>query len=56
MKMALGKTIDDILKDECIDEMNAIRYKLCNDDDYYMELIDKYVDFAIRLNSLNGEK
>ena len=38
------------MKTENIKRMNAIRYKLCNDDIYYMDLLDEFVDLAIEVN------
>ena len=38
------------MKTEKIKRMNAIRYELCNDDIYYMDLLDEFVDLAIEVN------
>ena len=35
---------------ENIKRMNAIRYELCIDDIYYMDLLDEFVDLAIEVN------
>ena len=38
------------MKIKNIKRMNAIRYELCNDDIYYMDLLDEFVDLAIEVN------
>jgi len=35
---------------EQVKRMNAIRYELCNDDVYYMDILDEFVDLAIEVN------
>ena len=35
---------------EKVMRMNAIRYELCNDDVYYMDILDEFVDLAIEDN------
>tara|TARA_R100001530_G_C4255949_1_gene139145 strand:- start:374 stop:514 length:141 start_codon:yes stop_codon:yes gene_type:complete len=36
---------------EKVTRMNAIRYELCNDDVYYMDILDEFVDLAIEVNN-----
>tara|TARA_R110000824_G_scaffold42472_5_gene125052 strand:+ start:204 stop:344 length:141 start_codon:yes stop_codon:yes gene_type:complete len=35
---------------EKVTRMNAIRYELCNDDIYFMDILDEFVDLAIEVN------
>jgi hypothetical protein len=35
---------------EQVKRMNALRYELCNDDLYYMDILDEFVDLAIEVN------
>ena len=44
------------MKTENIKRMNAIRYELCNDDIYYMDLLDEFVDLAIEANKKEIEE